>query len=642
NDELRNGVTKDAFIRIKQEYSGVEPTPLAAKPTKLVKLAGLRPGCNPSPTMSPPPSPLVSVATVSVDLWVSLRDEGENASGSGSETPRSVARPRRWARRGVRSGQTERLDWESRLPCVLGPCKSRLSLFTRKQQKLLNKAREMEGVPDLSALLKGRLQLLSKKSAPVDPSETTDSGGVGAFGDRGVSKEGASNSNDEGISVEPSAPSPKKKKKDKKTTEKPAGETSPLLSASLATSSEGQGTKKKKKKRTRDEATSRDEGTAMDDAIPVERPKKKTKKKAAGTEPGSSVVVPTPIGAVREDDATPNAPLEKKRKALAQRSGYGSESAGGEKSVPGSSTSRGPRLEGSLPKKGRVEYPDRVEFLYDEKTPLILNPLRCAELTRQIRGGTKELPQLEDLFFRDEYIDVATLRARSDGSMNFLVERYDTTLKQTIAQLGAADKLAATRLKVIERVRAELKQGNEKAAKEKEVLRVKFEELENKLKADRAAKKELSVHRESREKEGLEEIPEKGSPIAGEGIERVGVEDPVVVSDSSSGDQDGEGDDDAGEISRLRPSEEEKTDDVVEGEAVSSPPGVDLLASTRPEETVTPIAENPAEPFGSFRSCCIFVLRSRLNEYSNFENKELILRVEGSFVRFLSDDRIAG
>lgn len=38
----------------------------------------------------------------------SLRDEGENASGSGSETPRSVARPRRWARRGVRSGQTER------------------------------------------------------------------------------------------------------------------------------------------------------------------------------------------------------------------------------------------------------------------------------------------------------------------------------------------------------------------------------------------------------------------------------------------------------------------------------------------------------------------------------------------------------
>ncbi|KAH0910776.1 hypothetical protein HID58_034097, partial [Brassica napus] len=287
--------------------------------------------------------------------------------------------------------------------------------------------------------------------------------------------EGASNSNDEGVRVEPSAPSPKKKKKDKKTTEKSADETSPLLSASLATSSEGQGTKKKKKKRARNEATSRDEGTAMDDAIPVERPKKKTKKKAAETEPGSSVVAPSPI-----DAATPNVPLEKKRKALVQRSGSGSESAGGEKS---------------------------------------------------------------------------------------------------------------------------------------------FEELESKLKADRAAKKELvrekvhlegiaaglekekavvpeeSAHKESPEKEDLEEIPEKSSPITDEGIEKMGVEDPVVVSDSSSGDQGEEGDGDAGEMSRPRPSEEGKTDDVVEGDAASSPPGVEPLASTRPEENVTPIAEKTRPNF---------------------------------------------
>ncbi|KAH0872577.1 hypothetical protein HID58_069939 [Brassica napus] len=262
----------------------------------------------------------------------------------------------------------------------------------------------------------------ASRSAPVDPSETTNSGGAGASGDRGASKEGASNSNDEGVSVEPSAPSPKKKKKDKKTMEKPVDEASPVLSDSLATSSEGQGTKKKKKKRARDEANSRDEETATNDAVPVEHPKKKTKKKAAGVEPGSSVVVLTPIDAVREDDATPNVPLEKKRKVLAQRS------------------------------------------------------------------------------------------------------------------------------------------------------------------------------RESREKEGIEEIPKEGTPVAEEGVEKAGVEDPVVVSDSSSGEQDGEGDDDAGEISRSRPSEEDKTDDVVEGDAVSSPPGADLLTSTRPEETVAPIAEDPTEP----------------------------------------------
>ena len=57
------------------------------------------------------------------------------------------------------------VDWVSRLPVVLGPRKSRLSLFTRKQQKLLNKAREMEGFPDLSAFLKGKLQMSTKSSS---------------------------------------------------------------------------------------------------------------------------------------------------------------------------------------------------------------------------------------------------------------------------------------------------------------------------------------------------------------------------------------------------------------------------------------------------------------------------------------------
>ena len=69
------------------------------------------------------------------------------------------------------------VDWESRLPCVLGPRMALLSLFTQKQQKLLNKAREMEGVPNLRALLKGKLQLLSaKKSTYAGTSEMTGPG----------------------------------------------------------------------------------------------------------------------------------------------------------------------------------------------------------------------------------------------------------------------------------------------------------------------------------------------------------------------------------------------------------------------------------------------------------------------------------
>ncbi|KAH0914717.1 hypothetical protein HID58_029163 [Brassica napus] len=414
----------------------------------------------------------------------------EDDVGSGSEAPGAVVRPRRRARRGVGSDRLEH------------PLAIRSTRYDRID------CRPVIYHPG------GIFERLPRLPSEVLHAETS--------GDRGGSKEGASNSREEGVSVEAPDPSPKKKKKDKKTTEKPSDETSPLLSASLATSSEGPKIKKKKK-RTRDEATSRDEEATEGDAILAERPKKKTKKKVAGTEPSSSVVVPTQTDAVREDETTPDVPLEKKRKAVTQRSGSGSEPAGGEKSVPGSSTSRGPRLEGSLPKKGRVEYPDRKEFLYDEKTPLILNPLRCAELTRQIRGGTRELSQLEDLFFRNEYIDAAALRAR-------------------------------------------------------------------------AVVPEESAHKESPEKEDLEEIPERSSPTTDEGIEKTGVEDPVVVSDSSSGDQGEEGDGDAGEISQPRPSEEEKTDDVIEGDGASSSPGVEPLASIRPKEDATPIAKNPVEP----------------------------------------------
>ncbi|KAH0873663.1 hypothetical protein HID58_071025, partial [Brassica napus] len=89
------------------------------------------------------------------------------------------------------------LDWESRLPCVLGPRKSRVPLFSRKQQRLLDKAREMDGVPDLSALLKGKLQLLTKKSTTIDPQGPSNSGvdvpsEGGGTSREGASKEGAS------------------------------------------------------------------------------------------------------------------------------------------------------------------------------------------------------------------------------------------------------------------------------------------------------------------------------------------------------------------------------------------------------------------------------------------------------------------
>ncbi|KAF3540148.1 hypothetical protein F2Q69_00022272 [Brassica cretica] len=103
-----------------------------------------------------------------------------------------------------------------------------------------------------------------------------------------------------------------------------------------------------------------------------------------------------------------------------------------------------------------------------------------------------ELPPIGDLYFKDEYIDDAFTRTRSDGSMNYLVEKYDSALKQMMIQLGASEKLARARLGAIERMRAKNKKAGDMVDEEKEILRVKFEELEGKLKSGKAAKKKLT------------------------------------------------------------------------------------------------------------------------------------------------------
>ena len=122
----------------------------------------------------------------------------------------------------------------------------------------------------------------------------------------------------------------------------------------------------------------------------------------------------TPVDSAGRKSLSPGTPLEKRRKVAASEGGSRSEFAASERSAPDSATIRGARSEGSLTRRegGGGEFPDRVQFSYDEKTPLIFNPLRCPELTRQIRGGTREMPQIGDLYFKDEYVDAAFTRAR--------------------------------------------------------------------------------------------------------------------------------------------------------------------------------------------------------------------------------------
>ncbi|KAG2304081.1 hypothetical protein Bca52824_032732 [Brassica carinata] len=112
---------------------------------------------------------------------------------------------REWIRR--QQARIARVDWESRLPLIVGPRKSRLSLFTRKQQKLLKKAREMSGTPDLSALLKGKLQLLKKSATTGSPTRLNEAD---------ASPKERSESLEQAADADPPAAEPAKKRSQKK------------------------------------------------------------------------------------------------------------------------------------------------------------------------------------------------------------------------------------------------------------------------------------------------------------------------------------------------------------------------------------------------------------------------------------------
>ncbi|KAF2560794.1 hypothetical protein F2Q70_00016165 [Brassica cretica] len=306
-----------------------------------------------------------------------------------------------------------------------------------------------------------------------------------------ASKEGAPGLVNEDVGAEPSASGPKKKKKSKKSRRK-ATEELPLEEiVSLDETSEGLEARKEKggRKRPYEGATSSaDHGEApavgregaaegpfesnRSEAAPENRPRKKKKKKRSiEAEPRPSDAEAGLVYVVAGGGISLETPPEE-RKVSAR----GSDPVASERSVPDPSARKGYRSEGSTVRREKIEFPDRVEFSYNETTPLILNPLRCAELTRQIRGGMKEMPQLDDLYFKNEYIDAASSRARvtssrarSDGSMNFLVEKYDSTLKQTMIQLGSSEKLCPCEVEGHrERGQAQICQSSKERARPRE------------------------------------------------------------------------------------------------------------------------------------------------------------------------------
>ncbi|KAF3500453.1 hypothetical protein F2Q69_00043775 [Brassica cretica] len=67
------------------------------------------------------------------------------------------------------------------------------------------------------------------------------------------------------------------------------------------------------------------------------------------------------------------------------------------------------------------------------------------------------MPPVKDLFFKDAYVDAARTKVLSDGSVNYIVELYDTALKETISKLKNADRLVRVKDSALNRKTSEFK-----------------------------------------------------------------------------------------------------------------------------------------------------------------------------------------
>ncbi|KAF3538409.1 hypothetical protein F2Q69_00024852 [Brassica cretica] len=86
------------------------------------------------------------------------------------------------------------------------------------------------------------------------------------------------------------------------------------------------------------------------------------------------------------------------------------------------------------------------------------------------------MPLVKDLIFKDAYVDAATTKILSDRSMNYVVEMYDTALKETISKLKQADKLVRVKYTVLNRRTSEFKATIDKAVAEQSTRREKGSE----------------------------------------------------------------------------------------------------------------------------------------------------------------------
>ncbi|KAL0864719.1 hypothetical protein Bca101_043837 [Brassica carinata] len=132
---------------------------------------------------------------------------------------------------------------------------------------------------------------------------------------------------------------------------------------------------------------------------------------------------------------------------------------------------------------------ERVEFLYDGEILFVNNSAACGDLARRIRGGTRTMPEVNDLAFSDMYADSARADVMAVARKNILIIEYEAALRRAVSELRTAEAtIKAQAIQMAGDLEEELETARTKIA---EMKRERIEEAER-------TKKELDLLRQSR------------------------------------------------------------------------------------------------------------------------------------------------
>ncbi|KAF3604089.1 hypothetical protein F2Q69_00036148 [Brassica cretica] len=107
------------------------------------------------------------------------------------------------------------------------------------------------------------------------------------------------------------------------------------------------------------------------------------------------------------------------------------------KGLTGKKRKRRPKDIGGLdppPGKLLISTSERVEFLYDQDGPLVNDQAACSNLMRQIRGGTRMMPEVTELAFLDNFSE----SARADSAMTLDLCKAETGINTKDAEFERA------------------------------------------------------------------------------------------------------------------------------------------------------------------------------------------------------------